>query len=386
MSTSCDALVDARILVVSDVTSDAELVRGMLGAEFRNVVAVTALKEVANDFDRHEPDILILVFNTLEKTQTYDRELFRLSKLAPGRRHRTVILVSNDEMAAAYALCCQERFNDYVLFWPLVHDALRLPMAVTNAWRDLQHSKGLVSAAQVADMKRQIAELETLLATQLEGAQARVQAVSQSAVRAGVAIHSAIDGFARKMMGGGMAEALVIRDSTRLQHEFNQLTKQAVQPSLQAFHHEMQPLLQWVEDMRGHRAARVAATARAASFQPLVLVVDDSDFERKLMGKLLEETFYELAFAASGVEAFNLLRNKRPNLILMDLDMPVFNGLDVLRQLKADPQLSDIPVMMVTGQSGKGIVVNCLQAGAMDFVVKPLEREAFLKKLDHLLS
>jgi CheY-like chemotaxis protein len=70
----------------------------------------------------------------------------------------------------------------------------------------------------------------------------------------------------------------------------------------------------------------------------------------------------------------------------MDLDMPVLNGLDILRKLKADPQFADIQVMMVTGQSGKGIVVDCLRAGAVDFVVKPLEREAFLKKLDRFLS
>jgi CheY-like chemotaxis protein len=70
----------------------------------------------------------------------------------------------------------------------------------------------------------------------------------------------------------------------------------------------------------------------------------------------------------------------------MDLDMPVLNGLDILRKLKAAPQFASIPVMMVTGQSGKDIVVHCLQAGAVDFVVKPLEREAFLKKLDRLLT
>jgi len=295
---------------VSDVVSDAEMVRGMLCAEFRNVVVATALKPVVNDFDRYQPEILIWVFSTLEKTQAYDLEFFSLSKLAPGLPHRTVILCCNEEMLAAYDLCRQERFYDYVLFWPLVHDASRLSMAVTNALRDLQHSKGAVTAVQTG---------------------------SRSAVRTGVDIQAAIDSFAKKIIGGVLAAAVV-------------------------------------------------SSKRAEHFQPLVLVVDDSEFERKLMGKLLEETFYELAFAASGVEAFSLLRKKRPDLILMDLDMPVLNGLDILRQLKATTQFADIPVMMVTGMSGKGIVVDCLQAGAVDFVVKPLERVALLKKLDRFLS
>ncbi len=309
MSTSCDTLREARILVASDVAADAEMVRTMLCAEFRNVVAVTAARPVANDFDRHQPAVLVLVFNTLEKTQAFDLELFRVSKLAAGLPHRTVILCSNDEMAAAYTLCRQERFNDYVLFWPLVHDAPRLPMAVTNALRDLQHSQGVMTALQAADMTRQIAELENLLAAQLKNGQIHAQAASRSAVRAGVDIYAAIDSFAKKMLGGGLADVLVVHDSARLQQEFDQLAKQGVQPSLQALHHEMQPLMRWLEDMQAHRAARVAATSatakRAAQLQPLVLVVDDSEFERKLMGKLLEDTFYELAFAASGTEAID---------------------------------------------------------------------------------
>lgn len=358
MSSSYDSLKDARILVVSDVISDAEMVREMLCAEFGNVVAAMAPKQVVNDFDRYQPEVLILVFNTLEKTETYDRELFRLSKLAPSLPHRTVILCNNDEMAAAYALCRQERFHDYVLFWPLVHDAPRLQMAVTNALRDMRRSKGAMTSAQAADMKLRIAKLEELLAWELENGQVC------------------------------LTDAMVIRDSARLQHEFNQLAAPGVRPSMHALHHEMQPLMQWIEEMQGHQAARLAAAAseRAEHFQPLVLVVDDSEFERKLIGKLMEETLYELAFAASGVEALGIVRKRRPDLILMDLDMPVLNGLDILRKLKATPQFSDIPVMMVTGHSGKANVVDCLQAGAADFVVKPLEREEFLKKLNRFLT
>jgi CheY-like chemotaxis protein len=248
----------------------------------------------------------------------------------------------------------------------------------------------VLSAAQAAEMTRQIEALEGQLALQLKNGQAQVQAISQSAVRADVDIHAAIHNFAQKIMGKGMTDVLLVRDSARLQHEFDQFTAQAVKPSFQALHHDVQPLMQWVQVMQGRRAERLAATEAAAersrNFQPLVLVVDDSEFERKLIGKLLDETFYELAFATSGIEALGMLRQNRPDLILMDLDMPVHNGLDILRKLKASPQFADIPVMMVTGQSGKGIVVDCLQAGAVDFVVKPLEREAFVKKLERFFN
>jgi CheY-like chemotaxis protein len=328
VSTSCDALRDAKILVVSDVPSDAEMVCAMLCAEFSNVAVASVSEPVANDFDRYQPEVLVLAFSTLEKTQTFDRELFRLSKLATGLQHRTVILCSQNEAAAAFALCRQERFHDYVLFWPMAHDALRLPMAVTNALRNRQHSHGAVTAAQT--------------------------------------------------------DELATRESAHLKHEFDLSTSPGKHPGLHALHQQIQPLFQWVENMQGQRAVRlaVAESEQAAHLQPLVLVVDDCEFDRKLMEKLLETTFYELVFAASGAEALGILSKKRPDLILMDLDMPVLSGLDTLRKLKAVPRLTDIPVMMVTGQSGKDVVVDCLRAGAVGFVVKPLQREAFLKKLD----
>lgn len=101
---------------------------------------------------------------------------------------------------------------------------------------------------------------------------------------------------------------------------------------------------------------------------------------------LIEEELYEPIFADSGTQALNILRKRQPDLILMDLDMPGMNGLETLRRIKATPQWAAIAVMMVTGQSGKEMVVDCLKAGAVDFVVKPLDRETFLKKVARFLA
>jgi len=82
----------------------------------------------------------------------------------------------------------------------------------------------------------------------------------------------------------------------------------------------------------------------------------------------------------------NVLKNKHPNLILMDIMMPNMNGMEATRQLKANPEFAEIPVIMITGKSEGEVVTDCMKAGAVDFVVKPYEHATLLSKIDHALK
>ncbi len=115
----------------------------------------------------------------------------------------------------------------------------------------------------------------------------------------------------------------------------------------------------------------------------IIMVVDDDELSRKLLMTILTQENYELMFAGSGIEALNLLhRHKQsPNLILMDMMMPNVNGMETTRQIKSIERFSAIPIIMVTGNSEKRVVTNCLKAGATDFVVKPFNRENLLDKI-----
>lgn len=122
----------------------------------------------------------------------------------------------------------------------------------------------------------------------------------------------------------------------------------------------------------------------ANSVQPVILVVDDDDFQHKMIAKILSSDNYQLAFASSGGEAMNILRNTRPDLILMDVMMPDLDGLEMTNRLKNTPHLATIPVMMISGKSEGNVVLNCLKAGAVDFVVKPFNRETLKAKVARL--
>lgn len=118
---------------------------------------------------------------------------------------------------------------------------------------------------------------------------------------------------------------------------------------------------------------------------PRVLAVDDDRLQHKLLGQVLAAEPIELAFAATAAEAIAGLHRRRPELILMDVNMPEVDGIAATRLLKSAPQFAAIPVIMMTGAGGSNVVVESLKAGAADFVVKPFDRDILLAKVRKLL-
>ncbi len=145
---------------------------------------------------------------------------------------------------------------------------------------------------------------------------------------------------------------------------------------MQEFRQECEPLL---------NSAR-ALNAMAERILPIVLVVDDDEFQHKLIGKLLEAKHYHPIFAASGIEALKIMRKIQPDIVLMDIMMPDMDGIETMQHLKAAPQFAKIPVIMITGKSEGQTVKDSLKAGATDFVVKPFDRATLTAKIDRALG
>ncbi len=107
-----------------------------------------------------------------------------------------------------------------------------------------------------------------------------------------------------------------------------------------------------------------------------ILVADDAMFMRNRTSRLLTANGYQVIEAANGEEAVERYFKERPDLVLMDITMPVLDGIEALKQLKAkDP---DAKVVMVTALGQKSMVLEAVKAGARDFIVKPFESERLL--------
>ena len=114
------------------------------------------------------------------------------------------------------------------------------------------------------------------------------------------------------------------------------------------------------------------------------LVVDDSKTIRIILGRILKELGYEVCEAGNGKEALKVMESQKAavNLVLADWNMPEMNGLELLKQLRQDPDLASLKVIMVTTETELDHVVSALEAGANKYVMKPFTRDILREKLE----
>ena len=114
------------------------------------------------------------------------------------------------------------------------------------------------------------------------------------------------------------------------------------------------------------------------------LVVDDSRAIRMILGRTLKELGFEVREAANGREALEVIEAEKSavTLVLADWNMPEINGLDLLKRLRQNPELSSLVVVMVTTETELDQMVAALEAGANEYVMKPFTREILVEKLE----
>ena len=117
-----------------------------------------------------------------------------------------------------------------------------------------------------------------------------------------------------------------------------------------------------------------------------ILVIEDDYKSLKLFKDLLESAGYRVLVAEEGHEALRILETERPDLILMDIILPDINGFDLLKLVKEKPENKNIPVVAVTCLAMYDDRMQCLEAGFMEHIAKPISTTDFLKKIEGLLK
>ncbi len=117
-----------------------------------------------------------------------------------------------------------------------------------------------------------------------------------------------------------------------------------------------------------------------------ILLVDDVKFFLELQKSFLKRTNCEILTASNGTEGVELAKKERPDLILMDLYMPEMNGDEACKAIKSDPELKDIPLIMVTKAGEDDEKGRCLLAGCDEFVTKPINRVTLLDKVRNFVK
>lgn len=116
-----------------------------------------------------------------------------------------------------------------------------------------------------------------------------------------------------------------------------------------------------------------------------IVAVDDSGIILKMLTKVLGEK-YDLHAFSGGKRALQFLKDRTPDLIILDIDMPEINGYEMLKMIKEREHLQNIPVIFLTSNSDKSHVIKAVAGGAKDYVVKPIDEEILLEKVHMALE
>ncbi len=119
---------------------------------------------------------------------------------------------------------------------------------------------------------------------------------------------------------------------------------------------------------------------------PIILVVDDDQQNLELVQAYLEDIECETVAARDGIEALEMVAARKPDLILLDVMMPKMSGFEVCRRLKSDPDMSNIPVIMVTALNEFGDIERGIDSGTDDFVSKPINKLELLTRIRTMLK
>ncbi len=119
----------------------------------------------------------------------------------------------------------------------------------------------------------------------------------------------------------------------------------------------------------------------ATTPQATILIVDDQEQNLQVVGTVLAMMAHEITPASSGAQAFKRLATHAPDLILLDVLMPEMDGLEVCRQIKADPRWEQVPVIFLSAADDKNLIVQALECGGVDYVTKPFNKAELVTRV-----
>ena len=377
------------ILIVSDDAEEARVVRDLLQHDFANLTMADNEEAGLRLFQEKLPAVLVLVFQEMEKSERFYLRLYRQCETIREIPHQTLLLCKSNESEAAFHLCRNNTFDDYLINRPM-HDPFRLRLAVQQA---LERQSGRSASAtvqrQLSHIGSDLRQLDTFVNKALAGGQEH-QAESLKTFREFAnRLSRELDQFEAHMSNAAQASATrKAFEKSGLRQQFDELRRARVEPAARQVEGKLEEVQRWAQKV-GTDYREQAAKVTRHEFPPPpaeVMLVDDDDVYCEMLGIMLEEVGLRVTLADSGESALAAMRNRRPDIVLLDYNMPGLGGEGTLRQMKADPELRNVPVIMLSAAGTREIMLETSRAGAAGFIVKPSNRPTILAKINSVLT
>lgn len=371
------------IIIAGDSEDELQTVRGLLPKDIGDCWSVNNISEAVRLFTEKRPNVLILSFLEINDAEAFYLTLYRQCPQIQEIKHQTLVLCKSAEAERAFNLCKGGSIDDYVVNRPL-YDPFRLKLSIYQALEREDTRQQITGMEQrYAGVGSDLRSLDEHVGHALESGKEKHQEALRSFQKFISTVDVNLDQIEKNMGGSKQDDLDKIFEHGSLRDQFNQFRQNSLKPGL----HDTEKLLKdfngWLQTLdKGYRTQ--IETLKKVEFPPQlpeIMLVDDDNFFLEMLGDMLSEAGFRVVMAENGQTALDKLHQRRPDLMLLDFNMPGLNGIDALLQIKADPGLRTVPVIMLTGASDKGLVQKSIKIGAVDFIVKPGNRETILAKI-----
>ena len=379
-------LNDPVILVASDNKSTNEIIQSQL-SRFTGLLIPEDLNALLLAYERHQPQIIILAYDSLDRCeQVYDRLYPRELDQNPAQKpHRVIALCNKHEVERAYDLCNRDRFTDYIVFWPLTYDPMRLAMSVHQSMTDLHHNHN----AQEND-RLQMRQWQNIGQLREAFDQHDEQGRSYGS-RIETRLAGMVDLLRETLNHYDHLVNRVLDQTTACLSELSarqtlDRIREGLEHSVSEVRDAQQQSRQFIAALDQIRQEFSSVASRHQGDRKHILVVDDDDFQRQVLSTILGSEGYHLGLATSGEAALESIQLQRPDLILMDILMPGMDGLEATTRIRASAAMAAVPIIIISGQNQREIVLECIAKGASDYIVKPYNKATLISKIEEALA
>ena len=376
------------ILIVSDDAEEARVVRDLLQHDFPNLTTADDEETGLRLFQEKLPAVLVLVFQEMEKSERFYLRLYRQCATIREIPHQTLLLCKSNETEAAFSLCRNNTFDDYLINRPM-HDPFRVRLAIQQALeRQSGRTESVTVQRQLSHIGSDLRHLDSFVNKALEGGQTHQAEAIKSFRDFSSRLTRELDQFESHLNNAAQATATKKAFAqSGLRQQFDEFRRERVEPAALQVEGKLAEVEQWAQKI-GTDYREQAAKVTRHEFPPPpteVLLVDDDEIYCEMLGIMLEEVGLRVTLAESGETALTAMRKRRPDIVLLDYNMPGLGGEGTLRQMKADPELRNIPTIMLSAAGTREVMLGASRAGAASFIVKPSNRPTILAKINSVL-
>jgi DNA-binding response OmpR family regulator len=372
-----------RILIVSDSADELRSVQDLMTADLGGYWSTDDDTQALKLFAEKQPAVLILAYQEIERAERFYLTLFRQCSQIQEIPHQTLVLCKNTEAELAFTLCQSGTIDDYVVNRPL-YDPFRLRLSVRQALdRRSVRQESVRLNKQLSGVGKDLDRLDAFVGNSLAAGersqQEALKAFDDYAHRIGSHLHQ----LEHSLRDPALGNAIQILDHGLLSQQFDRVRQKAIEPETRRVQERLQKSGAWIRQFSEHYTERLQPL-RDEPFPaalPEVMLVEDDPAYLDMLRIMLDNAGFRVITAECGEAALTELHRRRPDIMLLDYRMPGIDGVETLRRMKADPDLRNLPVIMLTAISERDVVNKSIHLGAQDFIVKPSDRDTILAKI-----